>query len=101
MDVRQIAETYTQLGRLGRSLVGQPDAGNDQPRDSVEQEQYQPTLLIPAPTRASTDLPGLNLTQARQLCDETTLQIEKIDPPEAGLRLHDLSQVRLITPRYV
>jgi hypothetical protein len=101
MDVRQIAETYTQLGRLGRSLVGQPDAGNEQSRDAAEQEQYQPTLFIPVPARPAAEPACLNAAQARQLCEETAHRIEQTDQLEAGLRIHDISQIRLITPRYV
>ena len=101
MDVRQIAETYTQLGRLGRNLVGQPNTGNEQTRDTAEQEQYQPTLLIPAPTRPASEPAGLNLAQARELCEETSLQIGDADFSNLEWRLHDITQVHLITPRYV
>lgn len=101
MDVRHIAETYSQLGRLGRSLVGQPNTGNEQARDTAEQQQHQPTLLIPAQTRSTAEPAGLNLVQARQLCDEISFQIGDADLSNLEWRLHDVSQVRLITPRYV
>ncbi|MFH1092304.1 MAG: hypothetical protein V1742_12125 [Pseudomonadota bacterium] len=106
MDVGHIAETYTQLGRLGRGLPVQPERKeNVSPETNQdESEAHDEARIDSAPNRELTSLQAaaaLNPGQAQALTEAVAEQIRHTTPSGLGPGLHDLTSVRFIPPRYV
>ena len=103
MNVNQIAETYSRLGRLGRNLFPQAESpetqtSKEQVEDQTRYDLPEPKPLVPSRIDSESKL---TLSQAYELTLAGAEEIKAMDRPNLAGNLHDLSQISLIIPRYV
>lgn len=104
MNVNQVAETYTNLGRLGRGGIKPPDQQEDKTRDLVEKKPLPEIVKTEADNYQSTkNRQGdvLNVRQAMELTSITADWIGRADLNYSKAELHDITGINLIVPRYV
>ena len=104
MNVNQITDIYTNLGRLGRDGLKreQPSEGAVNPGQTEENSP----VLVPAEPRthlgtAADQGQTLNLGQARQLTSTIEGQILETAQRPWSLGFLKVEQASIITPRYV
>lgn len=104
MDIHRVTDTYTNLGLLNRPP--QPGLYENQAAQEEQEPQAQPRPEKPSePARVTSSFPKeterLDLKAARNMVETMQSRLEGLAGQEFIPAFHDLTQVRLITPRYV
>ena len=113
MDVQGVVQTYSNLGRLGQIPASPTERPDFRPQDGAEnsgQPRIQSESTLTQTLEQSTPLKkaslaseesGLNLSQAQDLTQSLSSFIAQPEWMALSANAHDLTQVNMLTPRYV
>ena len=113
MDVQGVVQTYSNLGRLGQIPTQPTDRPDFRPQDGAEsggQSRIQPestqnksleqTSSLKKASLA-TEESSLTLSQAQELTQSLSSFIAQPEWMALSANAHDVTQVNMLTPRYV
>ena len=101
MNVNQLGDIYTNLGRISREIMSSA-ASRDKPLP--ERTEKQPAIPPPETAAAhnrSESSPRMTLARARETLASTTELLKAVETPHLELNLHQVLDPRLISPRYI
>lgn len=101
MQIHQLTETYTNLARLSREALNRAGEKGERPPVQLEEKDR---IERPGDQAANKDealAPGLKPDEAQALALALTEWIKATAGTGPGRDLHDLSDVKIIGPRYV
>ncbi len=103
MQVRHLTDTYTNLAQLNRGAPGQAEKQEPQvPLDRTGQgDRLAEAEAVERSRIEASNLPPLKTGEALALTGETALRLREAAGSPLLDTLHDLTQVSMITPRYV
>ena len=99
MEIRQLTETYTNLARMSRETLNQAEKKGEHPPVQLEEKDR---IERPDDQAANKDEAlGLKPDEAQSLALALTDWIKTAAGTGLSQDLHDLSNIKIIGPRYV